>query len=56
MFEMYACVNVCVCVYSPASMTNDALCRHRASAQRPIINLIGNIVTRYTWTLESFRL
>jgi len=35
---------------------NDAPCRHRVSAQRPIINLIGNIVTRCTWTLESFRL
>jgi len=37
-------------------ITSDAPCRHHASAQRPIINLIGNIVTRYTWTLESFRL
>jgi len=37
-------------------ITNGAPCRHRVSAQRPIINLIGNIVTRYTWTFESFRI
>jgi len=37
-------------------ITNDTPCWRRVSAQTPIFNLIGYIVTRYTWTLESFRL
>ena len=36
-------------------ITNDAPCTYCVTAQRPIFNLIGNIVTRLTWTLESFR-
>ena len=38
------------------NITNDAPFRHRASAQRTIIKLFENLVTRYTWTIESFRL
>jgi len=35
---------------------NDAPIRPRVSPQRPVINLFGNLVTRYTWTIESVRL
>ena len=35
---------------------NDAPISHRVTTQQHVINLFGNLVTRYTWNIESVRL